>query len=144
MTVAAILKHKGHDVARVGPTATIAEVTQQLAARRIGAVLVLDAADQLLGIVSERDIVGSLAEHGSRTLEMTAAQLMTRNLHTATIATTVVQATTMMTEGRFRHLPVMDGNRLLGIVSIGDVVKARLSQQEQEVDSLKAYVAGAA
>ncbi len=144
MTVAAILKHKGHDVAHVGPTATIAEVTQQLAARRIGAVLVLDAADQLLGIVSERDIVGSLAEHGSRTLEMTAAQLMTRNLHTATIATTVVQATTMMTEGRFRHLPVMDGNRLLGIVSIGDVVKARLSQQEQEVDSLKAYVAGAA
>jgi len=144
MTVAAILKHKGHDVARVAPTATIAEVTQQLAARRIGAVLVLDAADQLLGIVSERDIVGSLAEHGSRTLEMTAAQLMTRNLHTATIATTVVQATTMMTEGRFRHLPVMDGNRLLGIVSIGDVVKARLSQQEQEVDSLKAYVAGAA
>lgn len=144
MTIAAILKHKGHDVARVTPTATIAEVVQQLAARRIGAVIVMDAAHQLLGIVSERDIVGSLAEHGSRTLEMTAAQLMTRNLHTATIATTVVQATTMMTEGRFRHLPVMDGNRLLGIVSIGDVVKARLSQQEQEVDSLKAYVAGAA
>ncbi len=144
MTIAAILKHKGHEVAHVAPTATIAEVAQMLAARRIGAVLVLDSADQLLGILSERDIVGSLAEHGTRTLEMTAAQLMTRNLHTATMATTVPQATEMMTTGRFRHLPIMDAGKLLGIVSIGDIVKARLSQQEQEVDSLKAYVAGAA
>jgi len=142
MTIAAILKHKGHDVAHVAPTASIAEVVQQLAARRIGAVLVLDSADQLLGIVSERDIVGSLAEHGKRTLEMTAAQLMTRDLQTATMHTTVPHATEMMTTGRFRHLPIMDGGKLLGIVSIGDVVKARLSQQEQEVDSLKAYVAG--
>ena len=143
MTIAAILKHKGHDVAHVAPTATVAEVAEQLAARRIGAVVVMDAAHQLLGIVSERDIVGSLAEHGSRTLSMTAAQLMTRNLKTATQATTVAQATEMMTHGRFRHLPVMDGDRMVGIVSIGDIVKARLSQQEQEVDSLKAYVAGA-
>lgn len=143
MTVAAILKHKGADVARVAPTATIAEVAQMLAARRIGAVLVMDTAHQVLGIVSERDIVGSLAEHGSRTLEMTAAQLMTRSIKVAHAATTVAEATEMMTTGRFRHLPVMDDNRLLGIVSIGDIVKARLSQQEQEVDSLKAYVAGA-
>lgn len=144
MTIAAILKHKGYEVAHVAPTATIAEVAEQLAARRIGAVVVMDAARQLLGIVSERDIVGSLAEHGSRTLAMTAAQLMTRNLRTATHATTVAQATEMMTHGRFRHLPIMDGDRMVGIVSIGDIVKARLSQQEQEMDSLKAYVAGAA
>jgi len=143
MTIAAILKHKGHDVAHVSPTATIAEVAQQLATRRIGAVVVMDTANQLLGIVSERDIVCSLAEHGRRTLEMTAAQLMTRNLQTATHATTVAQATEMMTHGRFRHLPVMEGDRMVGIVSIGDIVKARLSQQAQEVDSLKAYVAGA-
>ena len=104
----------------------------------------MDTAHQLLGIVSERDIVGSLAEHGSRTLSMTAAQLMTRNLKTVTHATTLAQATEMMTHGRFRHLPVMDGDRMVGLVSIGDIVKARLSQQEQEVDSLKAYVAGAA
>lgn len=143
MTIAAILKHKGNDVAHVSPTATIAEVAQQLATRRIGAVVVMDTANQLLGIVSERDIVCSLAEHGRRTLEMTAAQLMTRNLQTATHATTVAQATEMMTHGRFRHLPVMEGDRMVGIVSIGDIVKARLSQQEQEVDSLKAYVAGA-
>ncbi len=142
MTVAAILKQKGHEVAHVAPTATIAEVVQQLVARRIGAVLVQDSAGQVLGIVSERDVVRSMAEHGGRTMEMTAAQLMTTDLHVAGPGTSVAQATEMMTIGRFRHLPVMDGDRLLGIVSIGDVVKARLSQQEQEVDSLKAYVAG--
>jgi len=143
MTIAAILKHKGHEVAHVAPTATIAEVVQQLAARRIGAVVVLDSADQLLGILSERDIVASLAEHGRRTLEMTAAQLMTRDLHTASMSTTVPQATELMTNERFRHLPIIEHGKLVGIVSIGDIVKARLSQQEQEVDSLKAYVAGA-
>ena len=143
MTIAAILKHKGNEVARVAPTATIAEVTQRLAAKRIGAVLVLDMADQVLGIVSERDIVGSLARHGAETLGMTAAQLMTQNLHTASPQTTVNEAMELMTRRRFRHLPVLDGTRLVGIVSIGDVVKARIDQQEHEVDSLKAYVAGA-
>lgn len=144
MTVAALLKHKGHDVARVAPTATIAEVSKTLAARRIGALLVMDAADQLLGIISERDIVRCLSEHGARVLDMTAGQLMTRELQTVTPATRVARAMAMMTEGRFRHLPVLEGDRLVGIVSIGDIVKARLIEQEQEVDSLKAYVAGSA
>jgi CBS domain-containing protein len=142
MTVAAILKHKGSEVAHVRPTATVAEVVQVLTERRIGAVLVLDSAGQVLGILSERDVVRSLAEQGARTMEMTAAQLMTTELHTSGPGTTLAEATAMMTVGRFRHLPVMDGDRLLGIVSIGDVVKARLSQQDSEVDSLKAYVAG--
>jgi len=142
MTVAAILKQKGHEVAHVAPAATIAEVVQTLTARRIGAVLVMDSAGQVLGILSERDVVRSLAEQGGRTMEMTAAQLMTTDLHTASPCTSVVDATAMMTAGRFRHLPVMEGDHLLGIVSIGDVVKARLSQQDLEVDSLKAYVAG--
>lgn len=142
MTVAAILKQKGHEVAHVAPAATIAEVVQQLVARRIGAILVLDSGSQVIGIVSERDVVRSMAEHGARTMEMTAAQLMTTDLHVAELGTTVARAMEMMTAGRFRHLPVMEGDHLLGIVSIGDVVKARLSQQEQEVDSLKAYVAG--
>lgn len=143
MTIAAILKHKGHEVARVSPTATVAEVAQRLATRRIGALLVLDTADQLLGIVSERDIVTSMARHGAETLGMTAAQLMTQVLHTATPQTTVGQAMEDMTRHRVRHLPVLDGTRLVGLVSIGDVVKARLDQQAHEVDSLKAYVAGA-
>ena len=142
MTIAAILKHKGHDVARVAPTATVAEVAQRLAAKRIGAVLVLDMADQLLGIVSERDIVAALARHGAPALAMTAAQLMTRNLHTAAPETSVTAAMAQMTRHRVRHLPVLNGDRLVGIVSIGDVVKTRIDQQEHEVDSLKAYVAG--
>lgn len=142
MTIAAILRHKGHEVARVAPTATIAEVARRLGEKRIGAILVLDAADQLLGIVSERDIVRALPTHGARTLDMTAAQLMTQVLHTATPHTSVAAAMAQMTERRVRHLPVLDGGRLIGIVSIGDVVKARSDQQDQEVDSLKAYVAG--
>lgn len=144
MTVAAILKHKGTDVARVLPTDRISDVSKLLSDRRIGAVLVLDQADQLMGIVSERDIVHCLASKGSAVLDMTAAQIMTSALRTATPATTVQEAMQMMTAGRFRHLPVLDGGKLAGIVSIGDVVKTRLEQQEHEVDSLKAYVAGAA
>ena len=92
MTVAAILKHKGYQVTTVDPTAPIAEVTEILAKHRIGAVLVMDRAEQLLGIVSERDIVRSLAANGARTLEMTAGQLMTRALQVATPDTTVGQA----------------------------------------------------
>ncbi len=142
MTIAAILRHKGNDVAHVAATATVSEVAELLSARRIGAVLVFDAVGQLLGIVSERDIVRALAANGPRTLEMTAGQLMTRALRTATRDNTVEEAMTMMTAGRFRHIPVLEGSTVIGIVSIGDVVKARIMQQETEVDSLKAYVAG--
>jgi CBS domain-containing protein len=142
-TVAAILKHKGHQVTTVDPTATIVHVVDVLAELRIGAVLVIDRADQLLGIVSERDVICSIAANGARTLEMTADQVMTRTLHVAHPATTVAEAMTMMTTGRSRHLPVMDHDVLVGLISIGDVVKARLMDQESEVDSLKSYVAGA-
>ena len=143
MTVAAILKQKGREIAHVAPTAPVSQVVALLSARRIGAVVVLDAARQLLGIVSERDIVHSLATHGASALDMTAAQLMTQAVQTATPDTTVPQAMAMMTAGRFRHVPVLEGGHLTGIVSIGDVVKSRIEQQDHEVDSLKAYVSGA-
>jgi CBS domain-containing protein len=143
-TVAAILKHKGYRVTTVDPSLSIAGVVDVLAEHRIGAVLVVDRAEQLLGIVSERDIVRSLAGNGERTLEMTAGQLMTRSLQFAHPGTTVAEAMTMMTVGRFRHMPVMERDSLVGLISIGDVVKARIMEQEDEVDSLKAYVAGSA
>ncbi len=143
-TIAAILKHKGYQVTKIDPTATIAHVVEVLAEHRIGAVLVLDRAEQLLGIVSERDIVRCLAANGARTLEMTAGQLMTRALQVAHSETTVAEAMQMMTVGRFRHMPVIDHGVLVGLISIGDVVKARIMDQEDEVDSLKAYVAGSA
>jgi CBS domain-containing protein len=142
VTIAAILKRKNHTVVSVRPTDSIADVTRVLAANKIGAVLVLDNAQQILGIVSERDIIREMAEHGAAALRLSAAQVMTQHLQTASPRTTVDQAMSLMTEGRFRHLPVIDCGKLVGIVSIGDVVNARLSDQAYEVDSLRAYVAG--
>lgn len=143
-TVAAILKHKGYHVSTVDPDARVSAVTAILTERRIGAVLVVDAADQMLGIVSERDIVRSLAANGARTLDMTAGQLMTRAVMVAHPDTTVVEAMRQMTAGRFRHLPVVDHDTLVGLISIGDVVKARIMQQDTAVESLTAYVTGIA
>ena len=144
MSVQAILRHKGREIVSVAPTMTLEELTRLLHARRIGAVLVRDSGGALLGIVSERDVVGAIAEQGGRALSLAAERLMTRDLQTIGIGASVEEAMAMMTAGRFRHLPVMEGGRLAGLVSIGDIVKARIDQQEQEVDSLKAYVAGAA
>jgi CBS domain-containing protein len=141
-TVAAILKHKGYHVSTVDPNALVSEVAALLSERRIGAVLVLDNAEQMLGIVSERDIVRCLAANGARTLEMTAGQLMTRAVQAARPETTVDEAMQVMTAGRFRHLPVIDHDTLIGLISIGDVVKARIMQQDTVVESLTAYVAG--
>jgi CBS domain-containing protein len=143
-TIAAILKHKGYQITAVDPTESIAHVVGVLASRRIGAVLVLDRTEQLLGIVSERDIVRSLAANSGSTLEMTAGQLMTRAIQVAHPHTTVSEAMAMMTAGRFRHLPVVDHGVLVGLISIGDVVKARIMEQENEVDNLRAYVGATA
>jgi CBS domain-containing protein len=144
MTIAAILKHKGHQVITIDPTATVPEVAAKLTEHRIGAVLVLDRAEQMLGIVSERDIVRSLATNGGRTLEMTAGQLMTRAVHLAHPEMTIEEAMRKMTMGRIRHLPVMQNDTIVGMVSIGDVVKSRIMQQDTEVDSLRAYIGGGA
>jgi CBS domain-containing protein len=143
-TVAAILKHKGYQVTTVDPTARVSDVAALLAERRIGAALVLDPSEQMLGIVSERDIVRCLAANGAQTLEMTAGQLMTRAVQVAHPDTTVAEAMRVMTAGRFRHLPVVDHDTLVGLISIGDVVKARIMQQDTAVESLTAYVAGTA
>jgi CBS domain-containing protein len=90
----------------------------------------------LLGVASERDIIRALAAHGAAALEMTVAQIMARAIQTADPSTTISEAMEMMTAGRFRHLPVLEQGALVGIVSIGDVVKARIMEQEHEVDSL--------
>lgn len=142
MTVAAILKRKGSAVAAAAPEDSVSDITKLLAARRIGAVVILGEAGHLLGILSERDIVRGLAEHGPAALDMPASVLMTREVITATPRTSVAEAIAAMSGGRFRHLPIIDDGRLAGLVSIGDVVKARMDAQATEVDSLKAYVAG--
>lgn len=140
MTIAAILRHKGREVFTVPSAATIAEVAALLTRKGIGAVPVVDGT-QLLGIVSERDIVRSLHAVGAATLEMTAGQLMTRSLQHATPRTTIIEAMRQMTAGRFRHVPVLEDDELVGLVSIGDVVKARIMEQDDEVGSLRAYIA---
>ncbi|MBV8095753.1 MAG: CBS domain-containing protein [Acetobacteraceae bacterium] len=141
-TIATILKHKGHEVISVSPELTVSDVIHTLSERRIGAVLLQDGPK--IGIVSERDIIHAFSAHGAATLQMKAREIMTRNVQTATPETSIRKAMEMMTEGRFRHIPVLDHGKLVGLVSIGDVVKARIMEQESEVDSLKAYVVGAA
>ena len=120
----------------------ISGVIAMLAEKRIGAVLVVKNQNELLGILSERDVVRSLAAEATATLELTAAQLMTPNPTTATPATTVAEAMEIMTEGHFRHLPILENGQLIGLVSIGDVVKARIDQTVHEVESLRTYVGG--
>ena len=144
MVIAGILKSKGGTVQSVLPQAAVSEVLQMLATHRIGAVLVVDGEGALKGILSERDIVRSLAKDGAGTLDRLASDLMTADVTTATPQTTVAAAMELMTTGRFRHVPVLDNGRLVGLVSIGDVVKAKIAGAEHEVDSLRAYVAGAA
>ncbi len=143
MVIAGILKGKGGVILSVSPDASVADVVQTLASNRIGAVLVVAGSGTLMGILSERDIVRSLAENGAGTLDRTASDLMTSDVTTASPQTTVGEAMELMTTGRFRHVPVLDDGRLVGLVSIGDVVKAKIADAEHEVDSLRSYVAGA-
>lgn len=152
MTIAAILNTKGRDIVRIAPMAPVSEVVALLAERRIGAVLVIDAvaplhntmSHDIAGILSERDIVRALgkAHSGGDVLDMTASQLMTEARYTVSPNATLAEAAALMTERRVRHLPVIENDILVGLVSIGDVVKARLEQQTNEVESLKAYVVG--
>lgn len=142
MTIAAILKHKGSEVTTVAPGDTVAAVAATLTRHRIGAAPVVDADGALAGIVSERDIVICLATHGARALEMAVSEIMTGSPQVVALSTTEAEAMEIMTNGRFRHLPVVAGGRMIGLISIGDVVKARIMAQETEVSSLRAYVAG--
>jgi len=140
MTVAAVLKQKGADVVTVAASATVQEIASTLTSRRIGAAVVLAEAGRLSGIVSERDVVKALATQGEAALRLTAADIMTRDVITATPRTTVDQAMELMDTGYFRHLPVVEDDRMVGIISIRDAVRAYIQSQAQEVDSLKDYV----
>lgn len=141
MTIAAILKHKGGNVVSVGPHDEAETIARILSAHRIGAVLVRDAAGDVLGIVSERDIVRCLAAKGGNAVHLPAAELMTRVLHTATPRTRISEALELMTDRRVRHLPVLDDDGgLIGMVSIGDLVKARIDEAVHEAQTLREYV----
>lgn len=143
MTVATILSEKGREVATTVASQAIREVVDELAARKIGALVVVDGIDRVAGIVSERDIVKALARKGAAVLDDPVGTIMTREVVTCSDAETVIRVMGRMTRGRFRHLPVVKNGRLDGIVSIGDVVKARIGEVEREADEMRNYIAAA-
>ncbi len=144
MTVAQILADKGRDVATVAPKSTISDAVNALAKRKIGALVVVNDEGRIAGIVSERDIVRVLNEHGSEVLAREVETVMTRDVISCAEGETINDVMTRMTRGRFRHLPVVDDEgRLDGIVSIGDVVRVRIEQVEREAEEMRSYIATA-
>ncbi len=139
MHVADILRAKGTAVVTVRPGLTIDHLAQRLRAERIGAAIVSEDGASVDGIVSERDIVGALATHGTHTVAMTVGELMTKAVVTCSPDDTISQVAKLMTNRRIRHVPVMDGGRLAGIVSVGDVVKHRMDELELEANVMRDY-----
>lgn len=140
MTISIILAIKGREVASVEPNAKLSNAVALLAEKRIGALIVLGVDRRIVGILSERDIVRALAEHGMQTLDMPVSQIMTRKVSTCTEGETIPSIMERMTQGKFRHMPVVDQGRLTGIISIGDVVKHRLQQMESDSAAMRDYI----
>ncbi|WP_037353756.1 CBS domain-containing protein [Amycolatopsis orientalis] len=140
MRIADVLQRKGATVATVSPGTTVAELLAGLARHNVGAMVVVDAEGGIAGIVSERDVVRKLHEHGPSVLQGPVADIMTTMVASCTPDDPVDQLSVVMTERRIRHVPVLDGGRLAGIVSIGDVVKIRMEQLEQSQEQLEAYI----
>ena len=143
MTVSIILAGKGRDVVSIEPNAPLAAAIKRLAEKRIGALLILGADHRVVGIISERDIVRVLAERGAEALNEPVSRTMTRNVSTCTEKETIASIMERMTTGKFRHLPVLEQDRLVGIVSIGDVVKFRVGEMEREAAALHDYILSA-
>jgi CBS domain-containing protein len=142
MKVRDILAHKGSAVVTVRPDTTVATAIHRLMLERIGALVVSDDGVRVLGIVSERDIVRVVAERGADALapDLTVEAMMTRNVLTCGLEDSIKDLMTTMTQRRIRHLPVVENGRLVGIVSIGDVVKNRLEEVELEANVLREYI----
>ena len=143
MNVEQLLSGKGHDVISVQPHRTLAEAIRTLSERRIGAVVVMGADGALVGILSERDIIRALGELGPSALESAVSRSMTSKVVTCRPQTSVDELMEIMTTGRFRHVPVVENGRVTGIVSIGDVVKKRIQDVEQEAEDIKSYISAA-
>jgi len=139
MTVRAILDTKGRQVESVEPETTLADAAKRLAERKIGAVLVLSNT-RMEGILSERDIVRALGERGAAVLTEPVSSVMTRRVVSCKPQDTVSSIMETMTNGKFRHLPVVEGGTVVGLISIGDVVKWRVQEYENEQEALRQYI----
>lgn len=140
MNVAAILKSKGRAVATARPQTSLFEIASKLASRKIGAIVIVGADAHVEGIISERDVIRALSVQGAECLTKPAAEFMTRDVVSCSEADTIDQVMATMTAGRFRHVPVIEDQALVGIVSIGDVVKHHIAEVEMEASALKSYL----
>ena len=147
MNVKTILAAKkrslGGDIIGIEPAADLAAAVKLLTAHRIGALLIRGAGGRLAGILSERDIVRALAEHGAGALKLAVGQVMTREVETCGEDETVAGIMERMTAGKFRHMPVMSNGKLVGLISIGDVVKERVEECERESEAMRDYIRSA-
>jgi CBS domain-containing protein len=140
MTVSIILAGKGREIVSIEPSASLAEAARLLAEKRIGAALILGADNRIAGIISERDIVRALAARGADALGEPVSQSMTRKVETGTEGESVANIMERMTVGKFRHMPVVDQGRVIGVVSIGDIVKHRLHEMERDSAAMRDYI----
>lgn len=141
MNVASILKHKGRDCATIAQDQPVKEAVRLLAEKKIGALVVVDGAGDIAGIVSERDIVANLADGSAELLAAPVSRVMTRDVFTCAPTDTTDQLMAQMTDSRIRHLPVKENGKLAGIISIGDVVKWRIAEVESRAEALREYIA---
>jgi len=141
MNVASILKSKGRAVTTLRPNATLLDVTKKLGPKKIGAVVVVGENGQVAGIISERDIIRAISEHGASALGLTVGEVMTRTVVACRETSHIDELMEIMTNGRFRHLPVIEDDGLVGIVSIGDIVKHRVAEVQMEVSAMRNYLA---
>lgn len=141
MIVASILNGKGVTVLSVTPDMSVRDAARFLRDKRIGAAVVLDGDRALIGILSERDVLNGVADRGASALAETVRDIMTVDVPTCGLTTPIGVLMTTMTDRRVRHLPVMENDRVVGVVSIGDVVKSRIAEAETEAEALKAYIA---
>jgi len=139
MTVRAILDSKGHHILSVEPEAKLSAAIKLLGERKIGAALVMSKG-RIEGILSERDIVRVLSERGASVLDEPVGEVMTRKVISCRQSDTVAAIMETMTTGKFRHLPVVDGDRVVGLISIGDIVKWRVQEYENEQEALRQYI----
>lgn len=140
MNVEAILRMKGRDVVTIDVNMPLEDVAKLLKAKRIGAAVVVNFADRVCGLASERDLVNAIAESGSDALSRPVQEVMTKDVTSCVLSDTIDELMNLMTDRRIRHLPVIERNELVGIVSIGDVVKWRIAETVYEAEALKAYI----
>jgi CBS domain-containing protein len=141
MKLAEVLRDKNQDIFRIGSKSSIATAAVTLTEKKIGALLVEDENGRIVGILSERDIVRGMGPHGADLHDVEVAELMTRNLIHCSPEDSVNEAMAMMTDRRIRHLPVFDGDQLVGFISIGDLVKCRINEVQAEAEAMRAYIA---